>query len=170
MAAGQCHLPRPGLLLPLTASLRAAALGQGTHFYTACTNTGSRSPLLQLSAQSRRLCAGTSPGMPANPPPSSGIFWNTFSVCVAISRCRWRLCTQGPTLGLPYTRQTFPLPVCPLTLLTAEFGLWRQCPAASKRPPRVCAQSPRVWRLLCRTRCFSFVVHLGVTETSYIWI
>lgn len=153
MAAGQCHLPRPGLLLPPLASLQGSCSGAG-HPLPACTNTGSRGPLLQLSAQSRRLCAGTSPGMPANPPPSSGIFWNTFSVCVAICRCRWRLCTQGPTLGLPYTRQTFP---SGLPFDSADSGIWAletvpSCQQATSSS--LCSESPRVWRLLCRTRCF----------------
>lgn len=144
MAAGQGHLRGPGLLLPALASLQSSPSGAG-HPLPACTDTGSQGPLLQLSAQSRRLCAGTSiPGMPANPPPSSGIFWNTFSVCVAICRCRWRLCTQGPTLGLPYTRQTF---LSGLLSGFADSGIWAletvpSCQQATSSS--LCSEPPRV--------------------------
>lgn len=170
MAAGQGHLRGPGLLLPALASLQSSPSGAG-HPLPACTDTGSRGPLLQLSAQSRRLCAGTSiPGMPANPPPSSGIFWNT-------SLSAWQSVGVGgdyvprvPPWAYP-THDRRSSPVCSLALLTAEFGLWRQCPAASKRPPRACAQSPLESRgCSALLDAFSFVVHLGVTETSYIWI
>lgn len=131
MAAGQCHLPRPGLLLPPPERpSRAAAPGAGHPLLPA--------PIQGLEVRSfnsqhrvaslwelRQGCQPTAPIFP-------GIFWNTFSVCVAICRCRWRLCTQGPPWAtLHHDSHSPPVAFDSADRRNLGFGDSAQLPAAA---------------------------------------